>query len=91
MRRGCSAVLFSIILLLAGCMGPNEVAEWTPHGEVLDNVRVADFTLTASENESWTYSQEAANTTLVVAFLFTNCFDICPIVTHNMKLSLIHI
>ena len=78
-------MLFSTILLFAGCMGPNEVAEWTPHGEVLDNVRVADFTLTASENESWTYSQEAANTTLVVAFLFTNCFDICPIVTHNMK------
>jgi cytochrome oxidase Cu insertion factor (SCO1/SenC/PrrC family) len=85
MWRGCFAVLFSTLLLLAGCLGPNEVAEWTPHGEVLDNVKVADFTLTASENESWTYSQEAANTTLVVAFLFTNCFDICPIVTHNMK------
>jgi len=46
---------------------------------------VSDFTLTSSENTSWTYSEEAANTTLVVAFLFTNCLDICPIVTHNMK------
>ena len=43
------------------------------------------FTLTTSEGTSWTYSEEAANTTLAIAFLFTNCLDICPIVTHNMK------
>ena len=52
---------------------------------MLDSIKVVDFTLTASENEPWNYSEEATNTTLVVAFLFTNCIDICPIVTHNMK------
>ena len=72
-------------LFLSGCLGPQVEAEWTPHGEILDSVKVVDFTLTASENESWTFSEEATNTTLVVAFLFTNCIDICPIVTHNMK------
>ena len=85
MLRVCLTLLCSSILLLAGCLGPNQVAEWTPHGDVLDSVKVVDFTLTASENESWTYSEEATNTTLVVAFLFTNCIDVCPIVTHNMK------
>jgi len=85
MLRVFLAFLCSSILLLAGCLGPDQVAEWTPHGEILDGVKVVDFTLTASENESWTFSEEATNTTLVVAFLFTNCIDICPIVTHNMK------
>jgi len=72
-------------LFLSGCFGPQVEAEWTPHGDVLSGAVVSDFTLTSSENTSWTYSEEAANTTLVVAFLFTNCLDICPIVTHNMK------
>jgi len=85
MLRVFLAFLCSSILLLAGCLGPDQVAEWTPHGEILDGVKVVDFTLTASENESWTFSEEATNTTLLVAFLFTNCIDICPIVTHNMK------
>lgn len=73
------------LLLLAGCTSPGELDRWTPHGEVIDSVRVQDFTLTTSEGTSWTYSEEAANTTLAIAFLFTNCIDICPIVTHNMK------
>jgi len=72
-------------LFLSGCFGPQVEAEWTPHGDVLSGAVVSDFTLTSSENTSWTYSEEAANTTLVVAFLFTNCLDICPVVTHNMK------
>ena len=73
------------LLLLAGCTVPGESDNWTPHGEPLENVRVQDFTLTSSEGTAWTYSEEATNTTLAIAFLFTNCLDICPIVTHNMK------
>lgn len=73
------------LLLLAGCTVPGESDNWTPHGEPLENVKVQDFTLTSSEGTAWTYSQEATNTTLAIAFLFTNCLDICPIVTHNMK------
>ena len=71
-------------MLLAGCFSPGEVDRWSPHGEEIDYVRVNDFTLTSSEGESWTYSEEAVNTTLAIAFLFTNCIDICPIVTYNM-------
>ena len=74
-------------MLLAGCTVPGNADESGPlfHGEALENVKVNDFTLTASEGTAWTYSEEAANTTLAIAFLFTNCLDICPIVTHNMK------
>ena len=78
-------VLMASLLLLAGCTVPGEPDNWTPHGEPLENVKVQDFTLTSSEGTAWTYSQEATNTTLAIAFLFTNCLDICPIVTHNMK------
>jgi cytochrome oxidase Cu insertion factor (SCO1/SenC/PrrC family) len=78
-------VLMASLLLLAGCTVPGESDNWTPHGEPLENVKVQDFTLTSSEGTAWTYSQEATNTTLAIAFLFTNCLDICPIVTHNMK------
>ena len=72
-------------LFLAGCFSPAEIDRWTPKGEMIDSVKVQDFTLTASEGTPWTYSEHGVNTTLVIAFLFTNCIDICPIVTHNMK------
>ena len=78
-------VLMASLLLLAGCTVPGERDDWTPHGEPLESVKVQDFTLTSSEGTAWTYSEEATNTTLAIAFLFTNCLDICPIVTHNMK------
>lgn len=78
-------VMMASLILLAGCTVPGERDDWTPHGEPLENVKVQDFTLTSSEGTAWTYSEEATNTTLAIAFLFTNCLDICPIVTHNMK------
>ncbi|MEC8763868.1 MAG: SCO family protein [Candidatus Thermoplasmatota archaeon] len=80
-----TSLLMCSLLLLAGCTVPGDGENWTPHGEPLENVKVNDFTLTSSEGTAWTYSEEAANTTLAIAFLFTNCLDICPIVTHNMK------
>ena len=84
MRTPILSLLMCASMLLAGCFSPGEVDRWPPHGEEIDYVRVNDFTLTSSEGESWTYSEEAANTTLAIAFLFTNCIDICPIVTYNM-------
>ena len=85
MLRKTTVLLMCALLFLAGCTSPGEIDRWTPHGEPLEGVKVLDFTLTSSEGTDWTYSEEAANTTLVIAFLFTNCLDICPIVTHNMK------
>jgi len=85
MKAPALAFSMTLLLSLAGCLGPEMTSAWEPHGDELDLVKVKDFTLTSSENETWTYSEEASNTTLVVAFLFTNCPDICPIVTHNMK------
>jgi protein SCO1/2 len=85
MRSRCLAILFCTLLFLAGCFSPADIDRWEPRGEAIESIKVQDFTLTTSEGTSWTYSEEAANTTLAIAFLFTNCLDICPIVTHNMK------
>ena len=84
MKHQLTAIALACTLLLAGCTSPESEA-WSPHGEAIDSVSVEDFTLLTSENTPWTYSEEAANTTLAVAFLFTNCLDICPVVTYNMN------
>ena len=85
MRNKLFSMLACASLLLAGCLTPSDADEWTPHGEALEPVKVNDFTLMSSEGTEWTYSEQGANTTLAIAFLFTNCLDICPIVTYNMK------
>ena len=85
MRSLLLSILFCTLLFLAGCFSPADIERWEPKGEAIESIKVQDFTLTTSEGTSWTYSEEAANTTLAIAFLFTNCLDICPIVTHNMK------
>lgn len=85
MRSRLLSILFCTLLFLAGCFSPADIERWEPKGEAIESIKVQDFTLTTSEGTSWTYSEEAANTTLAIAFLFTNCLDICPIVTHNMK------
>ena len=84
MKHQLTAIALACTLLLAGCTSPEGEA-WSPHDEAIDSVSVEDFTLLTSENTPWTYSEEAANTTLAVAFLFTNCLDICPVVTYNMN------
>ena len=85
MKKLMLTLLVSTSLFLAGCFSPEQSTDWDPNGEAIDSITVEDFTLTTSENTSWSFSEEAENTTVVIAFLFTNCLDICPIVTHNMK------
>lgn len=86
MQRSVNAALMTFLLLLAGCTSSEGLGvQWQPNGEAIDSVPVNDFTLLTSENTTWTFSEHAANTTTVVAFLFTNCLDICPVVTYNMK------
>ena len=85
MKDTILTLLLCFTLLLAGCTSPDQVSEWDPNGVIIEAEFVNDFTLTTSENTPWTFSEEAQNTTVIVAFLFTNCIDICPIVTHNMK------
>jgi len=72
-------------MLVAGCVTPPVLDEWAPNGVAIDSIAVNDFTLQTSENETWNWELETKDRVVAVAFLFTNCLDICPVVTYNMN------
>ena len=73
-----------VLLLTSGCLRAEEI-ESSFHGEPIQPiVKVDDFTLYESDDGLWNYSEETEGKVTVIAFLFTNCLDICPIVTSNL-------
>ena len=73
-----------LLLLCSGCLSAEETS-LTFHGEAIDPVMaVEDFTLYEADDGNWTFSEETQGKVTVIAFLFTNCLDVCPIVTSNM-------
>jgi protein SCO1/2 len=83
--------LLSLLLLCAGCTGVerNTVDESNTvffYGEdIIPAIAVENFTLIDSEGEDWNYNNQTEGKVVVIAFLFTNCIDICPIVTENLR------
>ena len=79
------AALLSLTLLSAGCTGVESNTLFF-HGEDIDPiVTVEDFTLVDSTGQEWNYHNQTDGKVVVIAFLFTNCIDICPIVTENLR------
>jgi len=54
-------------------------------GHQLSRAEVLDFTLTDQNNENFTFSQSLSEVH-VVAFIFTRCIDVCPVITQSLKL-----
>jgi protein SCO1/2 len=85
------ASLLSLLLLCAGCTGVerNTVVESNTvffYGEdIIPAIAVENFTLIDSEGQDWNYHNQTEGKVVVIAFLFTNCIDICPIVTENLR------
>ena len=77
-----------LIIILPGCMTSGSEQENPFHGDFIDSRDVNDFDLITSDNQSYNFQQETENKVVIIAFLFTNCYDICPIVTYN--LGMIH-
>ena len=46
---------------------------------------ISEFTLLTSENTTYDFKQNTEGKVTVIAFLFTNCYDICPVVTYNLR------
>lgn len=70
-------------------MNSESIFEGSFHGDLIENgKKVNDFTLITNDNETYNFKQETAGKVTIIAFLFTNCYDICPIVTYN--LGMIH-
>lgn len=79
------AALLSFTLLSAGCTGV-ESNNLFFHGEdISPSIAVEGFTLTDSMGQDWNYLNQTEGKVVVIAFLFTNCIDICPIVTENLR------
>ena len=82
------SLMMALIIILPGCMTSDSEQENQFHGDFIDSRDVNDFDLITSDNQSYNFQQETENKVVIIAFLFTNCYDICPIVTYN--LGMIH-
>ena len=78
-------VVLLSLTLISGCIGSDAVTDEF-HGEEIDPlVAVQDFTLVDNAGDDWNFAEQTEGKVVVVAFLFTKCIDICPIVTENLK------
>ena len=88
MNRSMISLMMALIIILPGCMTSDSEQENPFHGDFIDSRDVNNFDLITSDNQSYNFQQETENKVVIIAFLFTNCYDICPIVTYN--LGMIH-
>ena len=79
-KKSTVAVFMALFLFLASI--PTASAY---NGHQLSRAEVLDFTLTDQNNQNFTFSQSIADVH-VVAFIFTECPDVCPVITQSLKL-----
>ena len=80
--KSFSAILLTVVVLCAGCFGDdgNDVF----YGEdISPPIPVDEFILTDEKGEYFAMSQYEGKV-VVIAFLFTRCPDICPVVSANL-------
>ena len=87
MKKTVIAIFLTSSLLLSGCFAPESFSDDPDyHGEDIEPVvKVDNFTLYNATGEVWNFAEMAEGKVVVIAFLFTNCIDICPIVTENLR------
>ena len=77
--------VFLAAMLFSGCLGSESISSKF-HGQAIDPaISVTDFTLLDSQGGEWNWAEHSQGKVMVVVFLFTNCIDVCPVVTQNMK------
>ncbi|RPG73098.1 MAG: SCO family protein [Euryarchaeota archaeon TMED248] len=88
MNRSLIAVLLTIIMCTPGCMSTSDSEFYGSfHGDLIENGKTADdFTLITNDNQTYNFKESTEGKVVIIAFLFTNCYDICPIVTHNLRI-----
>ena len=75
-----------IMFILPGCINSDNDTESIFHGDIISDARpISDFTLLTSDNNSYDFKENTEGKVTVIAFLFTNCYDICPVVTYNLR------
>lgn len=83
MRR-VAVVLIAGAMLLAGCLGDNEEAVSFNGHQYNPPIDAPDFTLTDQDGNDVSLS-DFDGKVVVVAFTYTSCTDVCPIIEASMK------
>ena len=86
MRKNTITLLLCMMFILPGCINSDNETENIFHGDIISDARpISDFTLLTSDNTSYDFKENTEGKVTVIAFLFTNCYDICPVVTYNLR------
>ena len=86
MRKNTVTLILCMMFILPGCINSDNETENIFHGDIISDARpISDFTLLTSDNTSYDFKENTEGKVTVIAFLFTNCYDICPVVTYNLR------
>ena len=86
MKKTIITLAMCMMFILPGCINSNNDTESIFHGDIISDARpISDFTLLTSDNTSYDFKENTEGKVTVIAFLFTNCYDICPVVTYNLR------
>ena len=86
MKKIIITLVICMMFILPGCINSDNDTESIFHGDIISDARpISDFTLLTSDNTSYDFKENTEGKVTVIAFLFTNCYDICPVVTYNLR------
>ena len=86
MKKIIITLVMCMMFILPGCINSDNDTESIFHGDIISDPRpISDFTLLTSDNTSYDFKENTEGKVTVIAFLFTNCYDICPVVTYNLR------
>lgn len=86
MKKTIITLAMCLMFILPGCINSENETESIFHGDIISDAKpISDFTLLTSDNTTYDFKQETNGKITVIAFLFTNCYDICPVVTYNLR------
>ena len=78
-------LLITVLIISPGCLDSTVEASDIFHGDDYDTpIKVEPFTL-QSHNGTNISLDDIDSKVIIVAFLFTECIDVCPIVSANLK------
>jgi protein SCO1/2 len=86
-RRNAAVLAAAGTLLLAGCGGSKQGASTLRGGAIADPAPAADFALRDQDGRLVRLSGQRGKT-VIVAFLYTRCPDVCPLIAENLNLAL---
>ena len=86
MKKIIITLVICMMFIFPGCINSDNDTESIFHGDIISDARpISDFTLLTSDNTSYDFKENTEGKVTVIAFLFTNCYDICPVVTYNLR------